>query len=83
MPRNRGGQADVKMTKSQFIEGLEVIRRAIILGVADVSGDIGINHFRWNHGHPFRPELTVASAHRRSGLRPASAACRGWMTLGP
>jgi hypothetical protein len=39
----------------QFTEGLEVIRRAIITGVAEVGGDVGISNFRWNHGQAFRP----------------------------
>jgi hypothetical protein len=44
------------MSKSQFKDGLEMIHRAIILGVEDVGGpDIGINNFRWNHGKRFGP----------------------------
>ena len=40
---------------AQYRDGLQVIERAIIAGVAEGGGQLGTHNFRWNHGIAFVP----------------------------
>lgn len=43
------------MSKPQFMQGLQVIERAIIAGVIDAGGQLDTRNLRWNHGRDFGP----------------------------